>query len=113
MADTDISSHQANTTDIEQPRKDDGSIEKTALNGDDSELKDADPSQVVGWDDEAAIPKGTIDPVYEAKARVLNHAVCMRTICKFENTERCSDSRDWYGMVSMAALYCCRIRLGK
>jgi hypothetical protein len=23
----------------------------------------------------AAIPKGTIDPVYEAKARVLNHAV--------------------------------------
>lgn len=26
-------------------------------------------------DDVAAIPKGTIDPVYEAKARVLNHAV--------------------------------------
>lgn len=24
---------------------------------------------------DAAIPKGTIDPVYEAKARVLNHAV--------------------------------------
>jgi hypothetical protein len=24
-----------------------------------------------------AIPKGTIDPVYEAKARVLNHAVCL------------------------------------
>lgn len=28
-----------------------------------------------GSDDVAAIPKGTIDPVYEAKARVLNHAV--------------------------------------
>lgn len=26
-------------------------------------------------DSAAAIPKGTIDPVYEAKARVLNHAV--------------------------------------
>lgn len=26
-------------------------------------------------DDVATIPKGTIDPVYEAKARVLNHAV--------------------------------------
>lgn len=25
--------------------------------------------------EDAAIPKGTIDPVYEAKARVLNHAV--------------------------------------
>lgn len=25
--------------------------------------------------DLAAIPKGTLDPVYEAKARVLNHAV--------------------------------------
>lgn len=28
-----------------------------------------------GIDEAAAIPKGTIDPVYEAKARVLNHAV--------------------------------------
>ena len=28
-------------------------------------------------DEAAAIPKGTIDPVYEAKARVLNHAVCL------------------------------------
>jgi hypothetical protein len=25
--------------------------------------------------DASALPKGTIDPVYEAKARVLNHAV--------------------------------------
>lgn len=28
-----------------------------------------------GIDSAAAIPKGTIDPVYEAKARVLNHAI--------------------------------------
>ena len=29
----------------------------------------------LGYDDAGAIPKGTIDPVYEAKARVLNRAV--------------------------------------
>lgn len=29
----------------------------------------------VGIDDAAAIPKGTLDPVYEAKARVLNKAI--------------------------------------
>ena len=28
-----------------------------------------------GIDDAAALPKGTLDPVYEAKARVLNRAV--------------------------------------
>lgn len=28
----------------------------------------------IGVDDEATIPKGQIDPVYEAKARVLNRA---------------------------------------
>lgn len=28
----------------------------------------------VGIDDAAAIPKGEVDPVYEAKARVLNRA---------------------------------------
>jgi len=30
-------------------------------------------------DDVAAIPKNTLDHVYEAKARVLNHAVCLQT----------------------------------
>lgn len=30
---------------------------------------------LVGIRDEATLPKGTVDPVYEAKARVLNHAV--------------------------------------
>lgn len=28
-----------------------------------------------GVDEAAALPQGTIDPVYEAKAKVLNHAV--------------------------------------
>jgi hypothetical protein len=32
-----------------------------------------------GVEDASAIPKGTIDPVYEAKARVLNHAVSKLT----------------------------------
>jgi len=40
----------------------------------DSEAKGFEPS-LLGGDGVAAIPKGTIDPVYEAKARVLNHAV--------------------------------------
>lgn len=31
-----------------------------------------------GVDDVGAIPKGTIDPVYEAKARVLNRAVSLQ-----------------------------------
>jgi hypothetical protein len=33
-----------------------------------------------GVDDAGAIPKGHIDPVYEAKARVLNHAVSVITL---------------------------------
>lgn len=33
-------------------------------------------STATGIDDAGAIPKGTIDPVYEAKARVLNRAAC-------------------------------------
>ena len=32
-------------------------------------------SVALGADEAAAIPKGTMDPVYEAKARVLNRAV--------------------------------------
>ena len=80
MTDTDISSHRANLTDTEAARKDDVIIDKSPKNGDEAEIKDTDLSQVIGVDDEAVIPKGTIDPVYEAKARVLNHAVCASTI---------------------------------
>jgi hypothetical protein len=72
MADTDISSHQVNTTDTEVPQNGNATIEKTTVNGDDPEKQ---LSVAYGAEDEAAIPKGTIDPVYEAKARVLNHAV--------------------------------------
>lgn len=32
----------------------------------------------IGKDDDAIIPKGQIDPVYDAKARVLNHAARCR-----------------------------------
>lgn len=47
-----------------------------------------DPSQVelgrvaspTSDDDDAIIPKGQIDPVYEAKARVLNHAARRRLL---------------------------------
>lgn len=48
---------------------------KTTAMGDDNESKD-DGTSPLALDEAAAIPKGTIDPVYEAKARVLNHAVC-------------------------------------
>jgi hypothetical protein len=48
-------------------------IEKTSIERDERDRQSkAVPSAV---DDVGAIPKGTIDPVYEAKARVLNHAV--------------------------------------
>lgn len=35
----------------------------------------ADDAVSISQEDDAIIPKGQIDPVYEAKARVLNHAV--------------------------------------
>ena len=38
-------------------------------------LQSPDNGSVPGIDDAGAIPKGQIDPVYEAKARVLNRAV--------------------------------------
>lgn len=80
MADQDTSSHQANIPGIEAARKGDTASEKVFRNGDDSEIQDPNFSQAIGVDDAAAIPKGTIDPVYEAKARVLNHAVCCKCL---------------------------------
>ncbi|KAN0089680.1 MFS general substrate transporter [Hyaloscypha variabilis] len=67
MADTDISSHRENTTDDVPAATGHTTIERDG--------KDTDFNHVVGLDDAAAIPKGTLDPVYEAKARVLNHAI--------------------------------------
>lgn len=81
MAETGISGHRAGDTANLPAGKGDASIDKIPQKGEDSEVKDTSPAEVIGLDDEAAIPKGTIDPVYEAKARVLNHAVSTLTIC--------------------------------
>jgi hypothetical protein len=49
--------------------------------GKDAEVAPPVPSAhgaaALGADDDAIIPKGALDPVYEAKARVLNHAVSL------------------------------------
>jgi hypothetical protein len=50
-------------------------VTKTPATGDQNESKETETTSVPSLDEAAAIPKGTIDPVYEAKARVLNHAV--------------------------------------
>ena len=67
---------------------------------------------LAAFDNAATIPKGTLDPVYEAKARVLNHAVCLK-IDIWGKTNTWVDPRHWYGMVSMAALHRSGIWLGK
>ena len=39
-----------------------------------------DTDTEIGIDDDVAIfPKGQVDPIYEAKARVLNRAACLRS----------------------------------
>jgi hypothetical protein len=68
----------------------------------------------IAAEDVATIPKGTIDPVYEAKARVLNHAVgspCTRSM-EFVLIIKI-DTRDRYGLVSVAAVHCRRLWLGQ
>lgn len=76
--------------------------------------------------DEDVIPKGALDPVYEAKAKVLNHAVSLILasqlpatsiatyihVCSQTNAYLDADSRDWHGMVSMATLLRRRLWLG-
>lgn len=49
-----------------------------------------DTSLVEAVEDEAIIPKGALDPVYEAKARILNRAVSPVTM-----GERMSTTADW------------------
>ena len=49
--------------------------QKTVLSNN-NDSKSEEPT-LEALEDAAAIPRGTIDPVYEAKARVLNHAVCL------------------------------------
>ena len=56
--------------DLALPAYDDAKLEAGVLTVNEGDtFRDAADAAV------AAIPKGTIDPVYEAKARVLNHAV--------------------------------------
>jgi len=50
------------------------SVGKSTAINDETNPK-AEVGSLSGINEVAAIPKGTIDPVYEAKARVLNHAV--------------------------------------
>lgn len=45
--------------------------------------KEIDTQVATGIDDAAAIPKGEVDPVYEAKARVLNRAACCKSTKAF------------------------------
>ena len=60
-----------------------------------------------GMDDAGAIPKGQIDPVYEAKARVLNRAVSKAEaemhLPSFSNNQ--SDPGYRHGLVSMATFH--------
>ena len=50
--------------------------DKQILDHDNNDYRNRLGSEVaLGIDDVSAIPKGHIDPVYEAKARVLNRAI--------------------------------------
>ena len=57
-------------------------------------------------DDEGIIPKDALDPVYEAKARILNRAVRTLWLPRLGAflTEICSDSRYWHGKVSVGII---------
>lgn len=58
--------------------QEDDKIKSTSDAGDENGLNGKEPAPaLLAIDEAAAIPKGTIDPVYEAKARVLNHAVSL------------------------------------
>jgi hypothetical protein len=72
-------------------------------------------SLVDAADDEAIIPKGALDPVYEAKARILNRAVSFvsftRVVDRWALT--LSDSRSRHGAVSVGAFRRHRLWLGE
>jgi hypothetical protein len=90
---------------------------------------DAERGAGAGAHDVAILPEGVLDPVYDAKARVLNKAVRFNSfsspyalICQCKGKTRGltagmrqpeTDSRHWHGMVSMAALHRRRLRLGQ
>jgi hypothetical protein len=47
---------------------------------DEEKVVDEERLDSIGVNDAGVIPPGTIDPVYEAKARVLNHAVRLKRL---------------------------------
>lgn len=55
--------------------KEPDTISKTVASGSGEYKEDSSPLSDI--DDTAVLEKGSLDPVYEAKARVLNHAVCV------------------------------------
>lgn len=61
-------------SDLTWDQTEDQVVESAVIDNKDTEVSDV---AVVGGEalDTAALPKGTVDPVYEAKARVLNNAV--------------------------------------
>lgn len=79
-------------------------------------------SSNVSVGDAATLPTGVLDPVYDAKARILNRAVRIIFSFFFDtfSHEKGSmmanladlDSRYWHGMVSMAAIHRGRLRMG-
>lgn len=71
----------------------------------------------IGTDDDTAIfPKGQVDPIYEAKARVLNRAACPWSQFILPPTvSLIADADQGYrhGLVSMAAVRCRGVWLGQ
>ncbi len=68
-------------------------------------------------DDVATVLPASADPVYDAKARVLNKAVSLSSAALYDMGPGKAhktriDTRYWHGMVSMAALRRCWLWLG-
>jgi hypothetical protein len=72
---------------------------------DKKELDNTENLDNLGVNDAGVIPKGTIDPVYEAKARVLNHAVCVPTIIGVRLTNFRSKRLEWDGTNGNCSLW--------
>ena len=64
----------------------------------------------------AAVLEGVLDPVYEAKALILNREVnhlAPSFVSVIELTPSGTDSKHWHGLVSMAAFHRCWVWLGQ
>ena len=71
-----------------------------------------------GANDDAIFSAGVLDPVYDAKARVLNRAVRLPSLSPrisvyIQVLTMCfSDCRPWHGLVPVAALHRRRLWMG-